>query len=85
MINIATVFSGIGAPEEAFRQLGLEYNILFACDNGERELNKTYEEILQETDGFTYEDRIAYVNKLYDDTKKVNYVKKSYFENYNID
>lgn len=85
MINIATVFSGIGAPEEAFRQLDLEYNILFACDNGERELSKTYEEILQETEGFTYEDRINYVNKLYDDTKKVNYVKKSYFANYNID
>ncbi|MCH5296911.1 MAG: DNA (cytosine-5-)-methyltransferase [Ruminococcus sp.] len=84
MINLATVFSGIGAPEEAFRQLGLDFHIIFACDNGERELKKSYDEIMLETDGLSSQERIKYVNKLYEDTKKVNYVKQSYFANHEI-
>jgi DNA (cytosine-5)-methyltransferase 1 len=31
-IRIATVFSGIGAPEEALRQLNIKCEIVFACD-----------------------------------------------------
>ncbi len=84
MIRLATVFSGIGAPEEAFEQLGLDFNIVFACDNGERDLKKTYDEIMEETQGYTSEQRIEYVNKLYTATKKENYVKQSYFANHNI-
>ena len=38
MINIATVFSGIGSFEWALKRLGIEYNIVFACDNGEVEI-----------------------------------------------
>lgn len=37
MLRIATVFSGIGAPEESLKQLGIPHVIKFACDNGERE------------------------------------------------
>lgn len=84
MINIATVFSGIGAPEEAFRQLGIDFNIVFACDNGERELDKTYDQIMKETKEKTPDERIEYVNKLYENTNKPNYVKKSYFANHDI-
>jgi DNA (cytosine-5)-methyltransferase 1 len=47
-IRVATVFSGIGAPEEALRQLGLNHSIVFACDNGERYLKKTAEELILE-------------------------------------
>lgn len=36
-INIATVFSGIGAVEESLVQLNIPSNIIFACDNGERD------------------------------------------------
>ena len=35
MIRIATVFSGIGAAEQALQQLGVEHEIVFACDNGD--------------------------------------------------
>ena len=84
MINIATVFSGIGAPEEAFRQLDIDFNIVFACDNGERELDKTYDEIMEKTREMTSNERIEYVNKLYENTNKPNYVKKSYFANHDI-
>lgn len=31
-LTIGTTFSGIGAPEEALRKLGLKHKVLFACD-----------------------------------------------------
>ena len=34
MIRLATVFSGIGAIEHALNRMNLDYNIVFACDNG---------------------------------------------------
>lgn len=85
MIRLATVFSGIGAPEEALKQLNEDYRVVFACDNGERELNVTYDEIIESTKDMTYEERLAYVDNLYAGTKKENYVKKSYFANHDID
>ena len=35
MIRLATVFSGIGAIEHALYRMGLENQIVFACDNGD--------------------------------------------------
>lgn len=35
MIRLATAFSGIGAIEHALNRMGLENEIVFACDNGE--------------------------------------------------
>ena len=32
MLTIGTDFSGIGAPEQALRKLGIEYKSVFACD-----------------------------------------------------
>lgn len=84
MIRLATVFSGIGAPEEALKQLGIDFEIVFACDNGERELNVEYEEIVSATKNMSCEDRLKYVSNLYLQTKKENYVKQSYFANHNI-
>ena len=46
-LKIGTLFSGIGAFEEALKQLNIPHEIIFACDNGERYLKKTYEEILE--------------------------------------
>ena len=37
-LRVGTLFSGIGAFEEALRQLSIPYEIKFACDNGEIEL-----------------------------------------------
>ena len=39
MIKLATIFSGIGSIEQALIRLGIDYNIVFACDNGDVELN----------------------------------------------
>lgn len=84
MIRLATVFSGIGAPEEALKQLNEDYEIVFACDNGERELEDTYDEIIDDTKQMTYDDRIKYVADLYKKTNKPNFVKTSYFANHDI-
>ena len=38
MIRLGTLFSGIGAIEQALLRLGVSHQIVFACDNGEMEL-----------------------------------------------
>lgn len=85
MIRLATVFSGIGAPEEALKQLGENFDVVFACDNGERELKVTYDEIMETTLDMSYEERLQYVSSLYKKTNKENFVKQSYFANHDID
>lgn len=35
MIRLATVFSGIGAIEHALDRMGIQHEIVFACDNGD--------------------------------------------------
>ena len=85
MIRIATVFSGIGAAEQALQQLGVEHEIVFACDNGERYLDQSVEEINAYIENHPSGDREIAVAELYDKTGKPNNVKKSYFANYNID
>lgn len=85
MIRLATVFSGIGAPEEALKQLGENFDVVFACDNGERELKVTYDEIMEATLDMSYEERLQYISSLYKKTNKENFVKQSYFANHDID
>lgn len=88
MIKIATVFSGIGAAEQALKQLGVEHEIIFACDNGERYLKQSYEEIVDiiadlknKNSDLTTE---QIVRDIYNSTKKENRVKTSYFANYSL-
>lgn len=85
-INVATVFSGIGAFEQSLNKIGINYEILFACDNGEREITNTKQEILDYSskNGFDSYELNEYVKSLYDSTKKQNMMRKSYFANYDI-
>ena len=53
MIRLATVFSGIGSIEHALNRMNVEHNIVFACDNGERELKKSKDEIDEIIDALT--------------------------------
>lgn len=84
MIRLATVFSGIGAIESALDYLNEEYDIVFACDNGERELKKSYDEIDKYVEGKNEEEIQKIINNLYKETGKENFVKQSYFANYRI-
>lgn len=84
MIRLATVFSGIGSVEQALKKMNIEHEIVFACDNGERELKDTKEDILEETKNMTLEERENYVNQLYNELNKPNYMEISYLGNYQL-
>ena len=43
MIKLATLFSGIGAVEQALKRMNIPFEIVFACDNGERYLKQSFE------------------------------------------
>ena len=47
-MKLATVFSGIGAIEQALRRLGIDYDVVFACDNGDVEIDLLEGEELKE-------------------------------------
>lgn len=85
MIKLATVFSGIGAVEQALKQSNIEHEIVFACDNGERYLEESFQKEIEIINGLEFELREKEINSLYSRFKKENNVKKSYFANYQID
>ena len=84
MIKLATVFSGIGAIEFALRRLHIDYELIFACDNGEREISYDVEKTKKTVFSLkTIDEKRLYVENLYNDkTRLQNYVQKSYLENY---
>ena len=84
MIRLATLFSGIGAIEQAFIKLNIEHKIIFACDNGERNLPKTEEEIKRELDSLTSTEKKKYIDDLYESLNKPNYMEESYLYNYDL-
>lgn len=61
-INVATVFSGIGSPEQALIRLNCPHKVLFACDNGEREVELDYAKELAVIQSLG---KMQYVNDLY--------------------
>ena len=63
MLKVGTLFSGIGAFEHALHQLGIEHQIQFACDNGERELPLTYGNLRRLTAGMTPQQLHDYCEK----------------------
>lgn len=84
MIKLATLFSGIGAIEQALKQLDIDYKISFACDNGERELNLSKKEIDKRLKEISSSNKKKYIESLYMQTGKENLMEKSYKANYRI-
>ena len=83
ILNLATAFSGIGAIEQALERLKIDYNIVFACDNGEIEIDiDTEKELRQIKKMNTIEEKLLYANSFYINSKKTNYVEKTYMNNY---
>ncbi len=86
-IKIGTVFSGIGAFEQALEILNIPHEIEFACDNGgilfEDIAKKEEIEILSKLN--TSKEKLDYVESIYKKNKRrTNFVKKSYLANYNL-
>ncbi|MXR57777.1 DNA cytosine methyltransferase [Mesomycoplasma hyorhinis] len=86
IIKIATVFSGIGAVEFALKRLGIKHKIIFACDNGERDI--TYDIQKEKKIVFSLKNakqKKKYVDLLYEkNTRAQNYVQQSYLANYKL-
>lgn len=86
-LRVGTVFSGIGAPEQALKRLGIESDIIFACDNGEIMID--YDLDHEKNIVKSLDDPVSkkkYVDKLYrKKTRRTNFVKKSYLANYKMD
>jgi len=86
-IRLASVFSGIGAVEFAMKRLNLDYDIVFACDNGNIEIDCNPETELKKIKTMSFVDeKQAYVREMYEKgTNRTNFVKQSYLANYDID
>lgn len=83
-IKLATVFSGIGAIEFALKRLNIDYEVEFACDNGERLIEYDKEEQLKKVKSLgSIREKKEYIEDLYaSQTRKTNFVEKSYMANY---
>jgi DNA (cytosine-5)-methyltransferase 1 len=84
-IKLGTVFSGIGAIEQALRRLDYKHEVIFACDNGNIDIEVDYNKELEIIKSFnTIEEKRIYGNSLYDSSRKTNFVEISYKANYTI-
>ena len=86
-LNIATVFSGIGSFEYALKRLDKEHNIVFACDNGEIDEGLEIDEEVVRSKVKNEKDPLMkkkIVDDIYSKSRKTNFVKQSYFANYDI-
>ena len=85
-LKLATVFSGIGSIEFAFKRLNIPVEIVFACDNGEREIEYDKEKEMNVIRSLgSPEEKKNYVENLYSKkTRKHNFVKETYCANYKI-
>lgn len=86
MIRLATLFSGIGAPEFAMRRLGVKYQTVLACDNGDVPLDSNLNLAQIKKAIFemrTFEEEKRFVDELYlEHSRKHNFVKDTYLLNY---
>lgn len=87
MLKLATAFSGIGAIEQALKRLAIEYQIEFACDNGDVEIDIDHDQELKKIKKMkTIEDKRLYVEKLYKTlSRKTNFVEQAYKANYKVE
>lgn len=85
-IKLATVFSGIGAIEQAFERLHIPHEVIFACDNGERTIDVDFDKELDNVKKLsTIKAKKEYVDKLYLlHSSKPNLVQETYLANYAV-
>lgn len=86
MVKLGTVFSGIGAIEQALIRLGIDHEIEFACDNGDIDVDIDYDKELKKIKKMkSIEEKRIYVENIYKEkSRKTNFVEQSYKANYSI-
>lgn len=87
MLKLGTVFSGIGAIEQALIRLDIHHTIEFACDNGDIEIDVDYDKELKKIKKMnSTEEKRLYVENLYKTkSRKTNFVEQAYNANYNVE
>jgi len=87
VIKLATLFSGIGAIEQAFKRLNIDHEIIFACDNGNIDINIEFEKEFENVKKLkSPKEKNEYVRRLYKEkSRRTNFVEISYLHNYDID
>lgn len=85
-IKLATLFSGIGSIEFAFKRLNIENEIVFACDNGDVEIDVDTETELKKIRKLkSFKTKNQYVKDIYKTkSRKTNFVEITYKANYDI-
>lgn len=86
MIKLGTVFSGIGAIEQALKRMNVEHEIIFACDNGDVFIDvDTNSELKKIKQMSTIREKKEYANGLYKKlSRKTNFVEIAYKGNYKV-
>lgn len=85
MIKLATLFTGIGAIEEAFKKENIDTDIVFACDNGEREIALDIDSIKKDIYNKDIPKANEYVAKMYQKLSgKENKMEKQYLSNFDV-
>ncbi len=82
-LNVATVFSGIGAPEFALKRLCIKHKLLFACDNGEIDYIIPEDQVRNNIKKMSLCERYNYLKSIL--PPKKNYVKQTFLANYELD
>lgn len=86
MLKLGTVFSGIGAIEQALKRMNINHEIEFACDNGDIDVEIDYDNELKKIRKMkTIKEKKEYANNIYKlNSRKTNFVEISYKANYEI-
>ena len=85
-LRVATVFSGIGAFEQALARLDIDHEIVFACDNGNRCIDIDYDTEFKKVKSLSsINEKKEYVDHLYETySRQTNFVMQSYLANYDM-
>lgn len=86
MLKLGTVFSGIGAIEQALKRMNIDHEIEFACDNGDINIDIDYENELNKIRRMnSVREKREYVNNIYKvNSRRTNFVELSYKANYKV-
>ena len=86
-LRVATVFSGIGAIEQALKRMNINHKLVFACDNGDIAIDYDLDKEKKYISNLSSPiEKKEYVDQLYaSKTNRTNFVKISYLANYDLD
>lgn len=86
MLKLGSVFSGIGAVEQALKRMNFDYEVEFACDNGDIKIDiDSNQELNKIRTMKSIEEKKEYANSLYHiKSRRTNFVEISYKANYKV-